>query len=133
MHLELSEYSFISQAGYRVHFVDFVKQVRIRKISSGRWGMHVGRCSDNVFFLFLCVFFFFFFFFLVINAFLRGQLRTSFEKQLDPMGPIAPRGGSAPIYLWKHIATCDFLGDGVGVMTPCPPSGSAHVKFTSLK
>ena len=59
----------------------------------------------------------------------RG-VRTSLEEQLDPkgpiaprggLGPIAPRGGSVPVFLRlrKPIAISDFPG-------PLSPSGSAH-------
>ena len=57
--------------------------------------------------------------------------QTSFEKQLDSRGPIASQEGSALKFLRKPIATYDFLG-GVGVQTPCPPSGSAHVSDQTL-
>ena len=33
---------------------------------------------------------------------------------MDPLGPIASRGGSVPVFLRKHIATCDFPGGGGG-------------------
>ena len=46
-------------------------------------------------------------------------LQTSFEKQLDPRGPIAFRGGSVPEFLRKPKATAP----------PVLPCGSAHEKF----
>ena len=54
-------------------------------------------------------------------------LQTSIEKQLDPRGPIASRGGSVSEFLREPIATRDVRGGGV--QTPCPPSGSAHFMF----
>ena len=47
--------------------------------------------------------------FLVINVFHRA-IGTPLEKQLDPMDPIASRGGSVPVFLTRSIGTCDFLG-----------------------
>ena len=53
-------------------------------------------------------------FFLVINVF-----HTSLEKQLNPRW-------SVPVFLMKHIATCDLLRGGSE--PPCPsPYSSAHV------
>ena len=64
-----------------------------------------------------------FFFFSNRNIFQRA-LRTSLEKQLDPIGPIASQGRSVPVFLRKPIATCDFPG---GVRPPAPHhSGSTH-------
>ena len=34
--------------------------------------------------------------------------------------PIASRGGSVPVFLRKHIATCNFAERRGGVQTPCP-------------
>ena len=56
----------------------------------------------------------------IINLF---NIRTSFEKQMDAMGPIASRGVSIPEFLKKFIAICDFPGGGEWVQTPCPPLG----------
>ena len=53
---------------------------------------------------------------------LQRVVRTSFEKQLDPRGPIASRGVSVPERLRTPIATYDFPG----VPDPLPPPGSAH-------
>ena len=52
-------------------------------------------------------------FFLIINIFQR-DVRTSPERHLDPLGPIASRGASVPVFLMKPI---DFQG----VRTSCPP------------
>ena len=54
----------------------------------------------------------------------QRTVRTSLEKQLDPIGPISSRGGSVPVFLRTTIATCDFPG-----VCPDPlyPSGSTHV------
>ena len=52
------------------------------------------------------------------------------EKQLDPRGPIASRGGSAPVLLKKPIATCDFPRGDVRIASP-PPTGSAHGRHTN--
>ena len=38
----------------------------------------------------------------------RRAVRTSIEKKLDPMGPIASQGRSVPVVLKKPIATNDF-------------------------
>ena len=43
--------------------------------------------------------------------------QTSFEKQLDPRGPIASQEGSVLEFLRKPIANYDFPGGG----GPCPP------------
>ena len=44
----------------------------------------------------------------------NGFVRTSLLKQLDPPGPIASRGRSVPVFLRKHIITCDFpVGRGI--------------------
>ena len=37
---------------------------------------------------------------------------TSIEKLLGPMGPIASRGGSVPVFLRKPTVTFDFPGGG---------------------
>ena len=42
----------------------------------------------------------------------KRAIRTTLEKQLDPMGPIASRGVSLPVFLKKPVATCDFPGGG---------------------
>ena len=57
-------------------------------------------------------------FILVINIFHRGMYGP------PPRSPIASQGGSVPVFLRKHIATCDFPG---GSVAPAPLSGSAHV------
>ena len=44
---------------------------------------------------------------------IQRAVRTYLEKQLDPLGPTASRGGSVPEFLRKPIATCDFPGRGV--------------------
>ena len=55
------------------------------------------------------------------NTFFSNQsvsqrtIQTSLEKQLDPKGQIASQGWLEPVFLRKHIATCDF-----------PPTQSAH-------
>ena len=36
-----------------------------------------------------------------------------------PLGPIASRGGSVPVFLRKHIGTCDFPG-GCEPSAPIP-------------
>ena len=41
--------------------------------------------------------------FLVINI-----VRTSLEKQFEPMGQIASRRLSVPVFIRKPLATCDF-------------------------
>ena len=50
----------------------------------------------------------------------QRAIRTSFEKQLDPKGPIASRGGVGvvPEFVRKPIVTCDFPGGA----DPLPPS-----------
>ena len=50
---------------------------------------------------------------------------TSLEKQLNPKGPIASRGGPYHI-LRKYIGTCDFPGGGVRTPMSQQPSRSAH-------
>ena len=45
-------------------------------------------------------------------------VRTSLVKQLKPLGPIASRGGPAPVFLRKPIATCDFQGEGPDPLSP---------------
>ena len=52
-------------------------------------------------------------------------IRTSLEKQLDPMGPIASRVVSVLEFLRKPTANCDF--PGVGGTDPLSPSRSAYV------
>ena len=49
----------------------------------------------------------------------EGRTDQPREKQLDPLGPIASRGGSVPEFLRKPITTCDLPGGGV--RTPCTP------------
>ena len=59
----------------------------------------------------------------------QRAVQTSLEKLLDPLGPIASRERSVPVFLRKPIATCNFhggVGGWWGVRIPCPPSGSAH-------
>ena len=53
-------------------------------------------------------------------------IRTSLEKQLDRMSPIASRGGSVPVFLEEQLAACDFPGGG-GPNPLFLSSGSAHV------
>ena len=55
----------------------------------------------------------------------QRAVRASIEMQLDPRSPIASRGGSVPVFLWKPIATCDFPGGGGP--DPLSPSGCVHV------
>ena len=43
----------------------------------------------------------------------RG-IQTSFEKQLDLLGPNAFQRGSVPDFLRNHLATSAFPGGGVG-------------------
>ena len=50
-------------------------------------------------------------------------VRTSLESQLSPRGSIVSRGGSVPVSLWKHRATCKFPVWGSG--PPVPHSWSA--------
>ena len=45
----------------------------------------------------------------------------SLEKQLDPRDPIASRWGSVPVFVEKHIATCDFPGVSGALPHPPPP------------
>ena len=60
----------------------------------------------------------------------QRAVRISLEKQLDPRGPIASRGGSVPVFLRDHITTCDFPG---GVRTPCPlPLSPPMTRYLSL-
>ena len=62
---------------------------------------------------------------LVINV------RTSLEKQLDPMGPIASRGVSMiPKFLRQPIATYDLLGGERSGPPAPPPPGSANEFFS---
>ena len=49
------------------------------------------------------------------SMFLQRAVRTSLEKQLDPLGP-ASRGGSVQELIRNPIATRGFPG---GVQTPC--------------
>ena len=53
---------------------------------------------------------------------LERSVRTSPVKHLGSKGPFASRGGSVPVFLREHIATCDFPRMD-GVWTPCltPP------------
>ena len=51
----------------------------------------------------------------------QRAVRTSLEKQLDPKGPIASRGGSVSVFLRKPIATCDFSGGWSGSVAPPHP------------
>ena len=55
----------------------------------------------------------------------QGARQTSLEEQLDPTGPIAPRGGSVglPVFITKPIAAFDL--PEVGVRRACSPSVSA--------
>ena len=46
--------------------------------------------------------------FLVISVFHGGPYGPTLVKQLDPMGPAASKGESVPVFLNKHIATCDY-------------------------
>ena len=57
----------------------------------------------------------------------QSSVRTSLEKQLGAI--IDSRRGFVPIFLRKHIATCDFPG----VQTPCHPSGSAHFALQMIE
>ena len=41
--------------------------------------------------------------------------------------------GSEPVFLRKHIATCDFRGGGGGSGPLIPTSGSTHVVLPSLR
>ena len=56
---------------------------------------------------------------------LREAIGPTFEKQLDPVGPIASRGGSVPICIRKSIATIDFQGGTL--------SGSAREKYSTAE
>ena len=55
----------------------------------------------------------------------QRAVRTSLEKQLNPRGPIASRGGvhSRCVFPRKSIATCEFPGGGGGERSgpPVPP------------
>ena len=64
-----------------------------------------------------------FFVFFSLEHISQRAVRASLEEQLDPMGPIASRGGYEPVFPRKPLVTCDFLGGS----NPCPPSGSTHV------
>ena len=56
----------------------------------------------------------------------QRAIRPSSEKQLDPLGPIASRGGSVSEVLRKHIAACEIpVGEGQEHLPP-PLSRSAH-------
>ena len=61
---------------------------------------------------------------------LQISVRTSLEEQLDPMGSLL-----VPVFLRKHIATCDFFrgggGDLGGGSDPLHLSGYAHVFLSS--
>ena len=54
----------------------------------------------------------------------QRAVQISLEKQLDPLGPIASRGGggggSVPVFIEKPITVCDFTWM---VRTPCPLYG----------
>ena len=86
--------------------------------------------------LLLLFFFFFVFFFLGGGGGVSNQhvsqkaIRTTLETQLDPMGPIASRGGSLKVFLRESFATCDFAA---GSRPPPPTSGSTHGKPTCFK
>ena len=51
----------------------------------------------------------------------QRAVRTSLEKQLDPLGSNCYSRGSLPVFIRKHIATCDFPGG-----LDQSPSGSTH-------
>ena len=55
------------------------------------------------------------------SLFSHQVVGTSLEKQLDPEGPIASQGGSLPVLLRKHIATCDIPGMGLDPLSPLDP------------
>ena len=49
----------------------------------------------------------------------KRTVRTTIEKQLDPMGPIASRWG--PFSIFKETYKQLVILQGRGVRTPCPP------------
>ena len=59
-------------------------------------------------------------------------VRTSLEKQLDPRDPIASRWGSVPVFVRKHIATCDFPGVSGALPPPGPATGYSYKHHLKL-
>ena len=56
-----------------------------------------------------------------LKCILQRAIRTSLDKQLDPIGSKCLSRGSVPIFLRQHIAACDFPEDGGGGLYPMPP------------
>ena len=83
----------------------------IQRIPSGVGG------PDNVFFYFKS-----------LTYFTEGRTNLTGEA-IGPWGPIAPRGGSVPVFLRKPIATCDFPG---GSESPFPCLLSIHTRCSRL-
>ena len=74
----------------------------------------------------------FFAFFFSHQGISQRAVRTFLEKKLDPLGPIASRGGGGGfrrVSVTKPIATCDFP---VGGGPPAPSFGSALAPEPSL-
>ena len=87
-------------------------------------------CFVVVVFLFFCFFFFGGGGGVSNQHVSQKAIRTTLETQLDPMGPIASRGGSLKVFLRESFATCDFAA---GSRPPPPTSGSTHGKPTCFK
>ena len=56
-------------------------------------------------------------------------IRTYLEKQLDPKGPIASQGGPVPVFLRKHIATCNFPKWSGPPVPPLDPPMNGSLNF----